>query len=146
MLFVLLQNCWSEALINLCIIYIKNSLMLVFAITFLSMFFNERLILFNNFECWTWLNSFKNDLTINALMIINFITTITNICMLIYESRLTKNNFLTTNFRDASIFFSIKRTCLTISFFITFLRVSIICLYDYLNICTYIYKEVRKYI
>ena len=143
---VLLQSCWSEALIKLCIIYIRNSLMLVFAVTFLNMFFNKRLILFNDFECWMWLNLLENDLTINALMIVNFVTTITNVCVLIFESRLTKNNLLIINFRDAPIFFSIKKTCLTMSLFTTFLRVSIICLYDYLSTRTYIYKKVRKYI
>ena len=146
MSFILLWNCWFKTLINLYIIYIRNSLMFAFTIIFLNMFFNKCLILFNGFECWMGLNSFKIDLIIDASMIIDFVTTIINICVLIFKSRSTENNFLTIDFRDVLIFFLIERTYLTMLLSTTFLYISIICLYDYSSTRIYIFKEVRKYI
>ena len=77
--------------------------------TFLNIFFNERLILFSDLKCWTWLNSFERNLTGDESITVDFVTTIINVYVLIFESRLTKNNYLTINFRDVSIFILIER-------------------------------------
>ena len=104
-LFILLQSCWFKTLIKLYIIYIKNWLMLDFAMIFLNIFFNEYLILFNDFKYWMWLNSLENDLILDMSIITDFVTTIVNACVLVFESHLAENNLLTIDFRDVSIFF-----------------------------------------